>query len=156
MKLIAIDPGSSKSGYVLMEDNLTILAKGKIDNKELVQFLQNVLWDEMAIEVPKPRGGKMWRQLVETAVWIGRFIECTKKPFHPVDRKDVKMHICNSVKAKDGDIRQALIKRWGGKEKAIGLKATPGPLYGMAADMWQALGVGITYLEGGCKSTFDL
>jgi len=57
------------------------------------------------------------------------------------------MHICGSARAKDQNIRQALIDRYGGKETAIGKKQNPGPLYGIKADEWQALGLAITFLE---------
>ena len=53
------------------------------------------------------------------------------------------MHFCNSVQAKDGNIRQALIDRFGGKEGAIGKKKTPGPLYGVHAHEWPALAVAV-------------
>ena len=37
-------------------------------------------------------------------------------------RQEVKLHLCNSARAKDANIRQALIDRFGGKDKAIGRK----------------------------------
>lgn len=39
----------------------------------------------------------------------------------------------------------ALIDRFGGKDAAIGRKATPGPLYGITKDLWSALAIAITY-----------
>ena len=64
-------------------------------------------------------------------------------------RKDVKLHLCGSPRAKDSNIRQALIDRFGpGKEKAIGLKKTPGPLYGVKSHVWAALAVAVTHLDG--------
>jgi hypothetical protein len=64
-----------------------------------------------------------------------------------VYRREVKTNLCGSMKAKDGNVRQALIDRFGGKEKAIGKKKTPGPLYGFSADVWQALAVAITFAD---------
>lgn len=57
------------------------------------------------------------------------------------------MHICGRANASDTNIRAALIDLWGGKEKAIGKKATPGPLHGISKDVWAALAVAITYAE---------
>jgi hypothetical protein len=60
-------------------------------------------------------------------------------------RADVKLHLCNSHRAKDKNVRQALIDLYGPtKEAAIGRKASPGPLYGLAGDGWAALGVAVT------------
>jgi hypothetical protein len=55
----------------------------------------------------------------------------------------VKLHLCESVRANDSNIRAALIDRFGpGKEKAVGRKATPGPLFGLKGDEWSALAIG--------------
>ena len=59
------------------------------------------------------------------------------------------MHLCNSVRAKDSNVRQALLDRFpatgGGKTPQIGTKSKPGPLYGFSKDMWAALGVALTF-----------
>jgi hypothetical protein len=61
-----------------------------------------------------------------------------------VFRRDVKLSLCGSARAKDGNIRTALIDLHGGKEAAIGRKKTPGPLWGVHADVWAALALAIT------------
>ena len=38
-----------------------------------------------------------------------------------------------------------------GNDKAIGLKKTPGPLFGLTGDEWAALGVAVTYSDGGIR-----
>jgi hypothetical protein len=45
------------------------------------------------------------------------------------------------MKAKDSNIRQALIDRFG----EVGIKKNPGWFYGFKKDIWQAYAVGITY-----------
>ena len=58
------------------------------------------------------------------------------------------MHLTNSARAKDANVRQALLDKFGpGKEKAVGKKATPGPLDGLTGDCWSALGVAVTAAE---------
>lgn len=65
-----------------------------------------------------------------------------------ISHKDVGDHLCHSVKAKNSHIRQVLIDRYGpGKEKAIGLKKRPGPLYGVHTHEWSALALAVTVAD---------
>jgi hypothetical protein len=95
-------------------------------------------------------GMPVGREVFETCVWIGRFMEQWGAPdrVNLVYRKDVKMHLCGSPRAKDANIRQALIDLFeptgGGKTPQIGTKAKPGPLYGVSTHAWPALGVAVT------------
>lgn len=111
----------------------------------------------LAIEMVASYGMPVGREVFETCVWAGRFIERWLSQFgpfraehsvRPLYRRDVKLHLCGSQRAKDSNVRQALIDRYGpGRDKAVGRKASPGPLYGMKADCWQALAVAITAAE---------
>jgi len=67
-----------------------------------------------------------------------------------IPRRDVKLALCNSARAKDGDVRRAIMERFGGSE-CKGTKAAPGPLYGIKADEWQALGVCLTFADREAK-----
>ena len=105
-----------------------------------------------AIEMVASYGMAVGATVFETVWWSGRFTEAWAGwndglPIR-VYRKDVKLHLCGSVRAKDTNIRQALIDRYGpGRNVAVGRKDSPGPLYGFKADCWQALGVAITACE---------
>jgi hypothetical protein len=109
----------------------------------------------MAIEMVASYGMPVGREVFDTCVWIGRFVQEWSHADHKPEpsivrmiyRKEEKMHLCGSVKAKDSTIRAAIIDRYGGKERAIGKKKAPGPLYGIHADVWQALAVAITCAE---------
>ena len=60
----------------------------------------------------------------------------------------MKLTLCGDARAKDPNIRAALIDRWGGsKAAAVGTKKSPGPLYGFKSDMWAALAVAETFIE---------
>ena len=60
----------------------------------------------------------------------------------------MKLHLCHSARATDANIREALLDRYGpGKEKAVGRKAAPGPLFGVSKDIWSALAVAVTFSD---------
>jgi hypothetical protein len=54
-----------------------------------------------------------------------------------VYRNAVKLHICGTPRAKDPNIRQALIDKYG----APGTKKNPGPTYGVSSHLWSALAI---------------
>jgi len=60
----------------------------------------------------------------------------------------VTMELCNTTRAKDTNIRQALLDLYpatgGGKTPQVGIKNKKGPLFGISKDMWSALAVGLT------------
>jgi hypothetical protein len=147
--LLAIDPGNTESAYVIL-DGSRLIEFAKVENDVLLArlpFFRDAA-DELAIEMIASYGMAVGREVFDTCVWIGRFIQAWDRPFTRVYRKDVKLHLCGQPRAKDGNIRQALIDKYGGKDAAIGKKATPGPLYGVSADVWAALAVAVTHSEG--------
>ena len=161
MRVLAIDPGNIESAFVDSSDGRTF-GFGKVDNMELLRSLRVGFTpgipgapDHLAIEMIASYGMPVGAEVFDTCVWIGRFVEAfeSPRPFEPgpvftrVYRKDVKLHLCGQPRAKDANIRAALIDKFGGKDKAIGNKKAPGPLYGMSADVWAALGVYVTFTE---------
>ena len=150
MKILAIDPGTVQSGWVLF-DGQRVLDCGVLKNKEMLDkvflFYKDI---PLAIEMIASYGMPVGREVFETCVWIGRFMQATSYPdmVKLVYRKDVKLHLCGTPKAKDANIRQAVIdmfpKTGGGAVPQIGTKAKPGPLYGVSTHVWPALAVAIT------------
>jgi len=140
MILLAIDPGSEQSAFVLYDtETKDIIDKRILDNSLLICYMRDVGFDELVIEMIACYGMPVGKTVFETCVWIGRFIETSNrtppaKPYHLIYRKDEKMFLCNSMKAKDSNIRQALIDLLG-KEKTKGC----------SKDMWAALAVAVTY-----------
>lgn len=154
--ILAIDPGPEQSAYVLYDnDTRTPVEHGKIDNFTLLRKLGS--WHafethhvhELAIEMIASYGMPVGREVFETCVVIGRILhaweddDCATRVY----RSEVKTHLCGSVRAKDANVRQALLDAFGGKEKAVGSKKQPGPLYGVKADVWSALAVAITLAD---------
>lgn len=154
-KLLAIDPGSSESAFVLM-DQVTCHASefGKIPNEEMrSQLLRyRINTKQLAVEMIASYGMPVGREVFDTCVWIGRFLEAWESlggTAALVYRKDEKMQICGSPRANDATIRQALIDRYAYNvpNKGKGTKSDPGWFYGFKADIWQAYAVGVTYLD---------
>jgi len=150
MRLLAIDPGPEHSGFVLYDGEKPV-EFGKPVNDMILGLIDTLDAHALAIEMIASYGMPVGRETFETCVWIGRFWERwlrgEVRPARLVYRREVKLHLCDSPRAKDANVRQALIDRYGGKEKAIGKKATPGPLHGVSGDVWAALGVAVTVAD---------
>lgn len=153
--VLAIDPGTSESQFLLWDmaeqrvvenyfaENGTCLA-------EINASIDGIKAGHVCIEMVASYGMPVGREVFETCVWIGRFFERSSVlGVTPalIPRQDVKLHLCHSCRAKDGNVRQALVDRFGGKDAAIGRKTTPGPLYGISGHAWAALALAITFAD---------
>jgi hypothetical protein len=142
--ILAIDPGTNESAWLLWDDG-KVRDKAIQDNEALLEALRNG-WPhfacngKMAIEMIASYGMAVGAEVFETCIWIGRFMEAAKMPVERVYRKDVKLNLCGTVKAKDPNVRQALIDRLG----APGTKSQPGATYGVSSHCWAALAVAVT------------
>lgn len=151
--IFAIDPGNIESGYALIEmPQFRLLDFGKVKNESILEMLEaeRVIPDAFAIEMVESYGMPVGRDVFETCVWIGRFIQAIKT--HKctfIYRKDEKLCLCGSLKAKDSNIRQALIDRYAKHDfkNGKGVKKNPDTFYGVSKDAWQAIAVGVTYYE---------
>lgn len=148
--LLAIDPGPTQSAIVAYSGT-GVLAHGILPNDNVLRQLQLNTWStasEIAIEGIACYGMPVGKETFDTCIWIGRFIEAGDRPWSLVYRPDVKLHLCKSARAKDANVRQALIDRFGpGKQAAIGTKKSPGPLHGITSHCWSALAVAVTYWD---------
>jgi hypothetical protein len=145
--MLAIDPGPVESAWVVYDTTTGKLAGfAKEPNAAVLALvLSSAHLSELAVEMIASYGMAVGREVFETCVWIGRFVQAWQGGAHRfVYRRDVKIHLCGSMKAKDANVRQALLDLYGGKDKAVGKKASPGPLYGVSSDVWSALAVAVT------------
>jgi len=146
-RVFAIDPGTTHSGVVITV-NGQVTSSAVLENGDVLDELQIHSGVPVAIEMIASYGMAVGKEVFETCLWIGRFMQVAGADrVRLVYRKDVKMHLCGSPRAKDANIRQALIDRWGGKAEAIGNVKKPGPLYAVKSHAWAALGVAVTALE---------
>ena len=99
-------------------------------------------YDLLVIEMIASYGMPVGKEVFDTCVFIQKAKE-VQKAYQYIYRKDEKMNICNSMKAKDSNIRQALIDRFG----PVGTKKNPGWFYGFKADVWSDYAIGIKYID---------
>ena len=92
----------------------------KIDNNELSLKLPLILKeynvDVVVIEMIASYGLAVGKTVFDTCVWIGRFYEMSLPYVNKIEyiyRKEEKINLCNSMKAKDSNIRQRQIYRLG-------------------------------------------
>lgn len=153
MRVFAIDPGPEESAWCVW-DGERVESCGIEDNRVLFKGLMEVPMGDMAgaIEMVQSFGMAVGAEVFETCWWTGRFCAAwclaTHTEMARVFRRDVKLSLCGTARAKDSNVRQALIDRFGGsKRAAIGVKKAPGPLYGVRSHVWSALAVAVVWLD---------
>lgn len=157
MRVFAIDPGNTESAYCVVDvETLRPLEFAKLPNEDLRTAIKAFSFEEedrAAIEMLQSYGNLIGRDVLETAVWIGRFAECLdRKLYQPADmvfRMEEKMHICCDSRAGDKEIRRALIDRFCTHDfrTGRGTKKNRDFFHGFSGDIWAAYAVGLTYIE---------
>lgn len=151
MTILSIDPGNIESAFCLIDkETYKPIEFGKIDNDVLLDYIEEKACDIdcLVIEMIASYGMAVGQTVFDTCVWIGRFIQKYSDILYVpnyayIYRKEEKMNLCYSMKAKDSNIRQALIDRFG----VVGTKSNKGWFYGFKKDIWSAYAVGVTYLD---------
>ena len=145
MRILAIDPGNQQSAYALLDAELRPVKFAKKPNDEVMEDCITILEENTAvvvIEMIASYGMAVGKEVFETCVWIGRFIErLAPETYKLIYRREEKENLCGSMRAKDSNIRQSLIDRFG----VVGTKKNPGWFYGVSKDVWAAIAVGVTY-----------
>lgn len=127
MRILAIDPGNIESAFCIIDsETYKPEAFSKIENDRLLGFMQanSLQYEKVIIEMVASYGMAVGATVFETCKWIGRFEQKAIENDIPAEfiyRKDEKMNLCHSMKAKDSNIRQALIDRFG----EVGTKKNP-------------------------------
>lgn len=153
MKILAIDPGPIESAFVEWDGN-RILDFGKIKNDDILDVISysDDYQTKIIIEQVRSYGMPVGAEVFDTVHWSGRFHqEADNNNFnvHLIPRKEVKIHLCGNMRAKDSNIIQALVDRfaYGQKNKGKGTKKEPGFFYGFKSDIWQAFALAVTYYD---------
>lgn len=151
-KYLGIDPGNIQSGYTIINEDLRPIEFAKLDNEILLDILYQIKndMDFIAIEMIGHYGKGMpaGKSVFDTCLFIGRLQEATKdcENVKLIMRAEEKINLCGSMKAKDSNIRQALIDRFAQFDfkNGKGKKGNPDWFYGMSADCWQSTAVIVT------------
>lgn len=137
--IYAIDPGPTESALVILgnpPDPQEHIPARFIPNDAMLEYLRRHTdgLGLLCVEWLECQGAVVGASTFATAFAAGRFVEAWGGPHALILRRDVKLHLCASVKAKDPHIREAVIARLG----APGTKRQQGPTYGWAGHCWQA------------------
>ena len=154
MRVVGLDPGWEHSALV-MWDGARIVEHCELSNQNIIDlFRDTASWihDSIAvlvIEQIESMGMAVGKTTFETVYWSGRFAEAWHSGrVERLTRRAIKLHMCGHSTAKDANIRQAILDRFGpSTEKAIGSKKAPGPLYGISKHEWSALAVALTWYD---------
>src|SRR3990172_6701412 len=151
--ITAIDPGPRQSAIVEY-DGERVVSGWIAANDDMLAALRHSIGRELAIEWIECYGMKVGGDVFETCYWVGRFFEALSAAggnVTRITRRDVKLNLCGSIRAKDANVRQALIDQFpptgGGKVPQIGTAKQPGPLYGVKTHLWSALAVAVTWVD---------
>jgi hypothetical protein len=150
--ILALDPGTSETAWLEWSlSDQRILRFGFERNIDIIGLLGGIAPrdctgpaidpDYVICEGLACYGAAVGAEVFETAYWIGEYRGMCRNqhPFVLVPRLTVKVHHCHTAKAKDANVRQALIDRLGGK----GTKANPGPTYGISSHNWSTLAIAV-------------
>jgi hypothetical protein len=155
--ILAIDPGPEKSGWVIWTDG-QIGDMGHDSNEHVLAMIELLIQSNYLANTPTmlvqemiaSYGMAVGASVFETCTWIGRFEQhfmtwaelklLRKWTVRRLTRPNIKLHLCGTMRARDPNVRQALIDRLG----PVGTKTNPGPLYGVRSHVWSALAVAIT------------
>ena len=153
MKVFAIDAGTTESGFCIMDfATYKPLLFGKAENEEVLRYVLEGCYDVLVYEEFQSYGMSVGKSTITSITWNGRFIQAAVsllKPYYPIYRAEEKIAICGTMKAKDANIRQALIDRFAQFDfkQGKGTKNNQDFFYGFAKDCWSAFCVGTTWID---------
>lgn len=144
MTIIGIDPGNTHTAFAVIECE-SVKEAHYLTNKQALHWLMGAPPEAQVVcEMIASYGMPVGKTVFDTCVFIGALWATRLSTMKFVTRIQVKSTICHSAKAKDANVRQALIDRYGPQ----GTKKQPGPTYGLSGDMWAALAAATAYADG--------
>lgn len=169
MKILAIDPGTTRSGHVMMDEGYRVTAPGDDGNDAVLAIALGEEYDVLAIECMEPRysgeaGGRIGAETYETCYMIGKLMRAAEgrgKRVERVYRREERQALIPTKKnglpplpawagkTLDSRIRAALVMRFAQHDRKAGkgTKDRPDWFYGVTGDAWMACAVGVTALD---------
>ena len=153
MNILALDVGTVASGFCLMDiETFQPYFFGKKENDELIELVKTEKYGVLVYEAFASYGMAVGQSTIQSIQWNGRFIQCALDrgiDVYPIYRRDEKINLCGSMKAKDSNIRQALIDRFAffDYNNGKGTKLNQDFFYGFSIDAWSAFAIGTTYID---------
>lgn len=155
MRVLAIDAGNIESAYIIFDTIINrVVQKGFMNNDTFLEEISKSKFDEVAIEKIVSLGAVAGQTTFDTAFMNGRLYQFFKDKFNLIpnlySRLDIKMHLCLTTRAKDPNIRGALINRFGEPST----KKNPHDRYNELTDgiyfgthFWSCLAVAMYHIE---------
>lgn len=163
MRVLAIDPGNEYSGVVVVDsETYKPLDFGKVPNDQAERYLAGSnAFDVAVIEMVASYGMPVGATVFDTCVAIGRFeriLDSIRVSHSRLFRREVKLHICGVVSAKDANVKAAITDRFapGAPNGGKGYKRAPGFFYGFKSDIWQAYALAVTYIDTRVKEIKEI
>lgn len=160
MIVIGIDPGPTKSGFVIFDGTCIVEADEAYENAELLDFLRDTKVDGVVIERVQFYGRLFGATVLDTVWWSGRFHEAAQQAgsvVHRVYWNDVKRQFVPGAridavtgkkkKITERDVQLGVIDRFGGKAAAVGTKKAPGPLKILKTHAWSAMALAVWWWD---------
>lgn len=172
--ITALDPGPTHTAWLEYDGKVPVDFAWQ-PNETVLQMLSGLDRGPLVIEQVVSYGMPIGVDTLDTVRWSGRFEErytaCGGKVVY-IPRRDVKMELTGNTFSKDGNVRTALLDRYGGERRAKGAircsgcngkgwrgrgrptcemcngdgwEVPPGPMYGVTSHCLSALALAVTY-----------
>lgn len=149
--ILAIDPGPATCGLVVYDTDAQRVtrAHAELTWPDVRHVLSEYLLSGAAVVCERTQAGPPSTDVVRTTEVVGRVMEwcdSTRTPLELLYRREVLATLGVSARgSKDARVRAALINLHGWtKDRAIGTRRAPGPLYGVTSHAWAALALAVT------------
>ena len=158
--ILAIDPGNKESGYCLIGNDYRPVEFGKVENRELENWICKADIDRAVIERISNYGSAVGDTVHDTNIAIGRFqvvLELCGIPWEMVKRKTYIADMIGDAKVNDSGVKMYLWDRFanGIPNYGKGTKNNKGWFYGFSKDVWQAYAIAVWAIDKEIKNGED-
>jgi hypothetical protein len=155
MRVLSIDAGNIQSAYIIFCNiEKRVVQKNILPNNEFLNEILHSCFDEVAIEKIISMGMPVGDTTFQTVFQNGRIYQAIYDKFGIVanlySRLDIKVHLCYTTRAKDPNVRMALVNRFGEPST----KKNPHNIYNELTDkiyfgthFWSCLAVAMYHIE---------